>query len=274
MLQCSHEKREGKKAQGRQEMKREREREKGPLREGDERARVADAGVGQVLDVAALLVPDPFAPHRRRLRSTLRRFEGGEGSEEDSDRVTTADGVLGLAEVRCEFIVRLRRILLVLRGLCLLLMVVVLRSAAAAAERDRLHTEVIELLDPFPHRTTTTTGRCLLSEILARQRRSSREVVRTGRVIVRVPEPGPPVTKVGRDDKEAVRVGEVRGEEGAKSLFGRSRDGTDEDGHELDVATGWDGEKSKCRVQAAAEEGGAAAQSNGALTLQRLCGCT
>lgn len=54
---------------------------------------------------------------------------------------------------------------------------------------------------------------------------------------MRVSEPGPPVTKVGRDDKEGVRVGEVRGEEGAKGLFVRGRDGTDEDRDELDVAT-------------------------------------
>lgn len=196
-------------------------REREQLREGDERARVADARVGQVLDVATLLVPNPRAFHRLRwLKSTLRRFEGGEGSEEDSDRVTTADGVLGLAEVSCEFVVCLRRALLLLLGLYLLLMVVISRStaaAAAAAERDRLHSEVVELLNPFPHRTATR----FLSEIPARQRRSSREVVRIGRVIVRVPESGPPVTKVGRDHKEGVRVGEVRGEEGAKGLFGR-----------------------------------------------------
>jgi hypothetical protein len=199
-------------------------REREQLREGDERARVADARVGQVLDVATLLVPNPRAFHRLRwLKSTLRRFEGGEGSEEDSDRVTAADGVLGLAKVRCEFVVRLRRTLLLLLGLWLLLMMVILRSAAAAAtaaaaaERDRLHSEVVELLNPFPHRTATR----FLSEIPARQRRSSREVVRIGRVIVRVPESGPPVTKVGRDHKEGVRVGEVRGEEGAKGLFGR-----------------------------------------------------
>lgn len=112
-----------------------------------------------MLDVATLLVSDPFAPHRRRLRSTLRRFEGGEGSEEDSDRVSTANGVLGLAKVSCELVVRLRR---TLSGFCLLFIFFFLR----AAERDRLHAEVIELFDPFPHRTTTTR---FLSKVPARQ---------------------------------------------------------------------------------------------------------
>lgn len=52
---------------------------------------------------------------------------------------------------------------------------------------------------------------------------------------VGVTESSTPMAEIGRDDEEGFGVGEVRRKERSERFLLQCRDGTDEDGYELDV---------------------------------------